>query len=71
MEEIMEIDQEIKMKQKFIKTRMNMLGKLLPGHQNKKTVGVAEDFLLKVKQEYVDPRPSVTYEKRSEAIPLH
>jgi hypothetical protein len=30
MEEIMEIDQEIKMKQKFIKTRMTMLSKLLP-----------------------------------------
>ena len=30
MEEIMEIDQEIKMKQRWINTRMKMLHKLLP-----------------------------------------
>ena len=30
MEEIMELDQEIKMKQKWINTRMKMLHKLMP-----------------------------------------
>jgi len=30
MEEIMEFDQEIKMKQRWINTRMKMLHKLLP-----------------------------------------
>ena len=33
MEEIMEFDQEIKMKQKWINTRMKMLHKLLPTQQ--------------------------------------
>ena len=33
MEEIMEFDQEIKMKQRWINTRMKMLHKLLPTHQ--------------------------------------
>ena len=33
MEEIMEFDQEIKMKQSWINTRMKMLHKLLPNHQ--------------------------------------
>ena len=33
MEEIMEFDQEIKMKQKWINTRMKMLHKLLPTHR--------------------------------------
>ena len=37
MEEIMEFDQEIKMKQQWINTRMKMLHKLLPAQQNKKT----------------------------------
>ena len=32
MEEIMEFDQEIKMKQRWINTRMKMLHKLLPTH---------------------------------------
>ena len=32
MEEIMEFDQEIKMKQRWINTRMKMLHKLLPRH---------------------------------------
>ena len=35
MEEIMEIDQEIKLKQKWINTRMQMLHKLLPNQSNK------------------------------------
>ena len=33
MEEIMEFDQEIKMKQRWINTRMKMLHKLLPKHE--------------------------------------
>jgi hypothetical protein len=36
MEEIMELDQEIKMKQKWMDKRMKMLGKLLP-NQKKST----------------------------------
>ena len=33
MEEIMEFDQEIKMKQRWINSRMKMLHKILPTHQ--------------------------------------
>ncbi len=64
----MELDQEIKLKQKFINTRMSMLGKLLPQHENKKTAQVAEEFLLKVKAEHYQPRKPVTYQEP--AIPL-
>jgi len=70
----MEIDQEIKMKQKFIKTRMTMLGKLLPDHPNKKTAGVAHNFMMKVKSEYPQ-KPSLCSgangaQVASDAIPL-
>lgn len=68
MEEIMELDQEVKMKEKFIKTRMNMLHKILPSHPNKKTASVASDFLLKLQPEYVNRPHQVTYE--SPAIPM-
>lgn len=68
MEEIMEIDQEIKMKQKFIKTRMTMLSKLLPSHPNKKTAIAAEDFMLKIKSQYTNSNNQVTYEEP--AIPM-
>jgi hypothetical protein len=68
MEEIMEIDQEIKMKQKFIKTRMTMLNKLLPSHTSTKTAIAAEDFLLRVKAEYAHINNQVTYEEP--AIPM-
>ena len=40
------------MKQKWINTRMSMLGKLLPDHPNKKSKEVASDFLRKLKLEY-------------------
>ena len=47
MEEIMELHQEIKMKQKWVSTRMTMLNKILP-KQNKRTAEIAQDFLLKI-----------------------
>lgn len=68
MEEIMELDQEVKMKEKFIKTRMNMLHKILPTHPSPKTAVVAEDFLLKLKPQYENRHASVTYD--SPAIPM-
>lgn len=48
MEEIMEIDQEIKLKQKWINSRMQMLHKLLPKQSNQKTAIVVEEFLHKI-----------------------
>ena len=57
------------MKQKFIKTRMSMLAKLLPSHPNRKTQVAAEDFLLKLKPEYAHKNAQVTYEDHS-AIPM-
>ncbi len=69
MEEIMEIDQEIKMKQKFIKTRLSMLSKLLPSHPNKKTAIAAEDLMLKIQSQYTNGvNNQVTYEEP--AIPM-
>ena len=67
MEEIMEIDQEIKLKQKWINTRMNMLHKLLPKQANKQTAIVVEEFLHKIQPEY-PKKISVTYE--NPPIPL-
>ena len=46
MEEIMEFDQEIKMKQKWIDKRMKMLHKLLPS-QKKNTATLVESFMAK------------------------
>ena len=47
MEEIMEFDQEIKMKQSWINTRMKMLHKLLPNHQQSgsRTAQCIEKFM--------------------------
>ncbi len=67
MEEIMEIDQEIKLKQKWINSRMQMLHKLLPKQSNQKTAIVVEEFLHKIQPEY-PKKISVTYEQP--AIPL-
>ena len=51
MEEIMEFDQEIKMKQRWINTRMKMLHKLLPTHQGK-TAQLIEKFMCELQPEY-------------------
>ena len=67
MEEIMELDQEIKMKQKWVNTRMKMLHKILP-KQSTRTTAIAEDFLLQLQPEYPH-KISVTYENPA-AIPL-
>ena len=68
MEEIMELDQEIKLKEKFVKTRMAMLHKLLPNHSNKKTAIAAEDLLMKLQPQYAHANKSITHP--TEAIPL-
>jgi hypothetical protein len=48
MEEIIELDQEVKLKQEFINNRMSMLNRLLPkqdgNDEKKKTI---ENFLMK------------------------
>jgi len=46
MEEIMELDQEIKMKKLWIDKRMKMLHKLLPS-QKKNTATIVESFMAK------------------------
>ena len=56
------------MKQKWINTRMSMLGKLLPDHGNKKSKEVATEFLKRLKLEY-NQKPSLSYEG-GDAIPL-
>lgn len=48
MEEIMEFDMEIKMKQRWINTRMKLLHKLLPKQESKDMKAIIENFLLKL-----------------------
>lgn len=72
MEEIMEFDQEIKMKQRWINTRMKMLHKLLPTHSGTKSGRLIEKFMSSLQPEYPN-KISVTYERpgiSSEAIPM-
>ena len=74
MEEIMEFDQEIKMKQRWINTRMKMLHKILPAHKSKDsgTAIVIEKFMSSLQPEYPN-KISVTYERpgiSSDAIPM-
>ena len=47
MEEIMELDEEIKMKQKWINTRMKMLHKLIP-EQKETTQNICETFMKSI-----------------------
>ena len=73
MEEIMEFDQEIKMKQRWINTRMKMLHKILPGQKaGSQTALLIEKFMCALQPEYPN-KISVTYERpglSSEAIPM-
>ena len=72
MEEIMEFDQEIKMKQKWINTRMKMLHKILPSHKKSgsNTAIVIEKFMSALQPEYPE-KISVCYERPgTEAIPM-
>ena len=48
MEEIVEYDQEIKMKQKWINTRMKMLHNMAPTQEKKETKQIIYNFLLKL-----------------------
>ncbi len=70
MEEIMEFDQEIKMKQRWINSRMKMLHKILPTKQGSSTAHVIENFMSSLQPEY-PKKISVTYERPgSDAIPM-
>lgn len=60
MEEIMEFDQEIKMKQKWINTRVKMLHKILP-NQKPRTGELVEQFIKQLQPEYPE-KLTVTYE---------
>ena len=69
MEEIMELDQEIKMKQKWINTRMKMLHKLMP-EQKASTQDLCETFMKSIQPEF-PKKITVEYERPgSDAIPM-
>ena len=68
MEEIMEFDQEIKMKQRWINSRMKMLHKLLPTQKKSGTGALIEKFMCSLQPEYPN-KISVTYESPG-AIPM-
>ena len=69
MEEIMEFDQEIKLKQRWINTRMKLLHKLLPSQKKKETKQIIHNFLLKLQPQY-PKKISVDYERSGEPIPM-
>jgi len=63
MEEIMEFDQEIKMKQRWINTRMKMLHKLLPEKKEGSTrARLIEKFMSSLQPEYPN-KISINYER--------
>ena len=69
MEEIMEFDQEIKMKQRWINARMKILHNLLGQQEKKEMKQVIYNFLLKLQPEY-PKKISVNYDRGGEAIPM-
>ena len=66
MEEIVEIDQEIKMKQRWINSRMKMLHQLMP-KQKKQGAKMIEKFMMQLQPEYPN-KISVTYKREGENI---
>ena len=69
MEEIMEFDQEIKMKQRWINNRMKLLHNLMGSQEKKGTQQIIHNFLLKLQPEY-PKKISVNYDRGGEAIPM-
>ena len=70
MEEIMEFDQEIKMKQRWINSRMKLLHQLLPKQKSQGMEQLVETFLQKIQPEYPN-KISVEYLREGEkAIPM-
>lgn len=70
MEEIMEFDQEIKMKQRWINSRMKLLHQLLPKQKNPGMERLVEGFMQKIQPDYPD-KISVEYLREGEkAIPM-
>ena len=52
MEDMIELDQEIKMKQQWVNTRMKMLHKLLTLQSSLDLKQIIHSFLLKLQPEY-------------------
>lgn len=70
MEEIMEFDQEIKMKQRWINARMKMLHQVLgQADREPRQKQIIQNFLLKLQPEY-PKKIHVNYERSGEAIPM-
>lgn len=65
----MEFDQEIKMKQKWINTRMKMLHQLLLSQQKKEMKQIIHNFLSKIQPEY-PKKIDVSYDRGGEPIPM-
>ena len=70
MEEIIEIDQEIKMKQKWVNTRMKLLHEIRKKQSDKPEMKVIiGDFMKQVQPEYPE-KLSVEYNRQGDAIPM-
>ena len=70
MEEIVEFDQEIKMKQKWINSRMKLLHKIQEKQTNKEMKSIIHTFMQKLQPEYPE-KLSVDYKREGETIPLN
>jgi len=69
MEEIVEFDQEIKMKQKWINSRMKLLHNIQQKQDKEGMKSIIGDFLQQIQPEY--PRKlSVEYNRHENAIPI-
>ena len=69
MEEIMELDQEIKMKQKFINSRMKMLHKLIPEQKTQTKISV-ETFMKSLQPNFPNELTVDYARPGSDAIPM-
>lgn len=69
MEEIVEFDQEIKMKQKWINSRIKMLHEIQKKHQKPEMQQITTEFLKKIQPEYPE-KLSVEYKRAGDAIPM-
>lgn len=69
MEEIVEYDQEIKMKQKWINSRIKLLHQISKKEDKPKMKEIIYEFLQQIQPDY--PRKlSVEYNREGEAIPM-
>lgn len=69
MEEIVEFDQEIKLKQTWINSRIKLLHQIQKKQEGKEMKSVIHEFLKKIQPDYPE-KLSVEYQRTGPAIPM-